>query len=157
MRACERITSEQLDAEVNFIEESLGVERGGALLDLACGTGRHAVELAKRGYQVVGFDLSLAMLALAGDEAQERSAKLNFVQGDMREMSFAEQFDGVFCWNTSFGYFDEEKNALIVDRIHSALKGGGSCCSMSSTATFSSDSRRLWLGSRATAACAWTR
>jgi SAM-dependent methyltransferase len=125
VRACERITSDQLDAEVNFIEESLGVERGGALLDLACGTGRHAVDLAKRGYQVVGFDLSLQMLALASDEAQERSAKLNFVQGDMREMSFAEQFDGVYCWNTSFGYFDEEKNALIVDRIHSALKGGG--------------------------------
>jgi SAM-dependent methyltransferase len=125
VRACERITPEQLDAEVNFVEESLGVERGGALLDLACGTGRHAVELARRGYQVVGFDLSLAMLALASDEAQERSAKLNFVQGDMREMAFAEQFDGVYCWNTSFGYFDEEKNALIVDRIHSALKGGG--------------------------------
>jgi SAM-dependent methyltransferase len=111
--------------EVDFIEHSLGIERGGAVLDLACGTGRHAVELARRGYQVVGFDLSLAMLARAGDEAQERSAKLNFVQGDMREMTFAEQFDGVLCWNTSFGYFEEEKNALVIDRIRAALKGGG--------------------------------
>ena len=125
LRASERISAEQLVREVNFIEDSLGVERGGAVLDLACGTGRHAVELAKRGYQVVGFDLSLAMLAHASDEAQEHKAKLNFVQGDMREMAFAEQFDGVYCWNTSFGYFDEEKNALIVDRIHDALKGGG--------------------------------
>jgi SAM-dependent methyltransferase len=125
LRAAEKITDEQLKREVDFIEQSLGVERGGAVLDLACGTGRQAVELSKRGYQVVGFDLSLAMLARASDEAQERGTKLNFVQGDMREMTFTEQFDGVYCWNTSFGFFEEEKNAIVVDRIHMALKGGG--------------------------------
>jgi SAM-dependent methyltransferase len=125
LRATERVTDRQLLGEVDFIEESLGIERGGAVLDLACGTGRHAVELARRGYEVVGFDLSLPMLARAGDEAQERGAKLNFVQGDMREMIFAEQFDGVYCWNTSFGYFEEEKNALVVDRMRGALKAGG--------------------------------
>jgi SAM-dependent methyltransferase len=95
------------------------------VLDLACGTGRHAIELAHRGYEVVGFDLSLSMLARAGDEAQDRSAKLNFVQGDMREMSFEEQFDGVYCWNTSFGYFEEDKNAQVIDRVHRSLKTGG--------------------------------
>jgi SAM-dependent methyltransferase len=125
LRAAERITDQQLAREVDFIEVSLGIERGGTLLDLACGTGRHAVELARRGYRVVGFDLSLAMLARASDEAQERRTKLNFVQGDMREMTFAEQFDGVYCWNTSFGYFEEEKNAAVVDRVRSGLKAGG--------------------------------
>jgi SAM-dependent methyltransferase len=125
LRAAEKVTQEQVGREVDFIETSLGVERGGAMLDLACGTGRHAVELARRGYQLVGFDLSLAMLARSGEEAQERGAKINFVQGDMREMTFAEQFDGVLCWNTSFGFFEEEKNALVIDRIHGALKGGG--------------------------------
>ena len=125
LRACEKLTDEQISREVDFIEDSLGVERGGAVLDLACGTGRHAIELARRAYEVVGFDLSLAMLARAGDEAQDRDAQLNFVQGDMREMTFEEQFDGVFCWNTSFGYFDEDKNAQVIDRIHHALKGGG--------------------------------
>jgi len=125
LRATERLTEEQLQREVHFIEESLGIERGGAVLDLACGTGLHAIELTRRGYRVVAFDLSLAMLARAGDEAQERNAKLNFVQGDMREMTFVEQFDGVYCWNTSFGFFEEEKNALVIDRIHDALKVGG--------------------------------
>ena len=61
----------------------------------------------------------------ASDEAQERATKLNFVQGDMREMTFSEQFDGVYCWNTSFGYFEEDKNALVIDRIRVALKAGG--------------------------------
>ncbi|HXN31217.1 MAG TPA: methyltransferase domain-containing protein, partial [Polyangiaceae bacterium] len=125
LRATERLTEEQLVSEVNFIEESLGIERGGAVLDLACGTGQHAIELTRRGYRVVAFDLSLAMLARAGEEAQERNAKLNFVQGDMREMTFVEQFDGVYCWNTSFGFFEEDKNASVIDRIHDALKAGG--------------------------------
>ncbi|HXX66783.1 MAG TPA: methyltransferase domain-containing protein [Polyangiaceae bacterium] len=125
LRATEKIGDDQLKQEVSFIEESLGVERGGALLDLACGTGRHAIELARRGYEVVGFDLSLAMLARAGEEAQDLGAKLNFVQGDMREMTFEEQFDGVYCWSTSFGYFEEDKNSQVVARIGRALKAGG--------------------------------
>jgi SAM-dependent methyltransferase len=125
LRAAERIEDAQIAREVDFIEASLGVERGATVLDLACGTGRHAAELAARGYEVVGFDLSLAMLARAGDEAQERGAKLNLVQGDMREMSFEQQFDGIYCWNTSFGYFDEEKNSEVIARIYSALKAGG--------------------------------
>jgi len=126
VRASERVTDEQIAREVTFMEESLGVERGGALLDLACGTGQHAVALSRRGYEVVGFDLSLAMLARAGEEAQERETKINFIQGDMREMTFDEQFDGVYCWNTSFGYFEEDKNAQVVDRVHRSLRVGGS-------------------------------
>ena len=125
VRTMERMTDAQVAQEVDFIETSLGLERGGAMLDLACGTGRQAIELARRGYEVVGFDLSLQMLARAGDDAQELSAKLNFVQGDMREMTFAEQFDGVYCWNTAFGFFDEEKNANVIDRVHNSLKKGG--------------------------------
>jgi SAM-dependent methyltransferase len=125
VRTMEKITDAQIGREVAFIEESLGVERGGTVLDLGCGTGRHAVELATRGYEVVGFDLSLAMLSRAGDEAQDRGVKLNFVQGDMRDMSFEEQFDGVFCWNTTFGYFEEEKNVQVVAKVHRALKAGG--------------------------------
>ncbi|MGD0528958.1 MAG: methyltransferase domain-containing protein [Polyangiaceae bacterium] len=125
LRTCEKLTDEQIAREVDFVEDSLGIERGGAVLDLACGTGRHTIELARRGYEVVGFDLSLAMLARAGEDAQDHDAKVNFVQGDMREMTFDEQFDGVFCWNTSFGFFEEEKNALVVDHIHRSLRAGG--------------------------------
>jgi SAM-dependent methyltransferase len=125
IRTMAKITDQQIAAECDFIEESIGVARGAMVLDLACGTGRHAIELTQRGYHVVGFDLSLAMLARAADEAHERGQKLNFVQGDMREMTFEETFDGIFCWNTSFGYFEEEKNAQVIGRVHKALKKGG--------------------------------
>lgn len=125
VRTMSRSPGDLIAREVDFIEDSLGVEKNGAVLDLACGIGRHAIELARRGYEVVGCDLSLAMLARAGDEAQSRGAKLDFVQGDMRELTFDERFDGVYCWNTSFGYFEEDKNIQVVERVRRALKTGG--------------------------------
>jgi SAM-dependent methyltransferase len=125
IRTMAKITDAQIATEVSFIEESLGLAKGAVVLDMACGTGRHAIEMTRRGYQVVGFDLSLAMLARAADEAQERDQKLNFVQGDMREMTFEETFDGVYAWNTSFGFFEEEKNNAVITNVHRALKAGG--------------------------------
>ena len=125
MRASSRVTDEQVRREVTFIEESLGVAAGGVVLDLGCGSGHHAVEFASRGYGVVGYDLSLYQLALAADVAQERSQKINFLQGDMREMAFEEMFDGVFCWNTTFGYFEEDKNLAVAQRVFKALRPGG--------------------------------
>ena len=124
-RANSKLKSPQIVREADFIEESLGVAKGGVLLDLACGGGQHAVELAQRGYGVVGYDLSLYQLAVAADCAQEYGQKLNLLQGDMREMAFEEMFDGIYCWNTSFGYFEEEKNAAVAQRIFRALRPGG--------------------------------
>jgi SAM-dependent methyltransferase len=125
IRTMDRLSPKIVRRDVDFIEDSLGVEQGAVILDLACGGGEHAVELASRGYSVVGHDLSLTMLARAGDEAQERSQKLNFLHGDMRELAFDSTFDAVYCWDTSFGYFDEERNADVLARIHRALRPGG--------------------------------
>jgi SAM-dependent methyltransferase len=125
VRANWKISDEQIKREVTFVEESLGVAPGGVVLDLGCGSGHHAVELASRGYGVVGYDLSLYQLALAADVAQERSQKINFLQGDMREMAFEEMFDGIYCWNTTFGYFEEDKNFSVAERAFRALRPGG--------------------------------
>ena len=51
--------------EVDFLEQELDIASGGRILDVGCGTGRHAVELARRGYQVTGLDFSAGMLAEA--------------------------------------------------------------------------------------------
>src|SRR5690606_24424253 len=114
IRTLDRLDASHVRREADFIEESLGLERGAVMLDLACGEGQHAVELASRGYSVVGFDLSLPMLSRAADEAQERGQKLNFLHGDMREMAFESMFDGIYSWSTSFGYFDDERNIEVL-------------------------------------------
>lgn len=125
IRSLPRYSADQTRREVEFIERSLGVARGARILDLGCGDGRHAVELALRGFEVVGLDLSLPMLARAGDHAQARSAKLNFIQGDMRDLRFDAAFDAVYCVGTTFGYFDDDTNVQVLANAARALKPGG--------------------------------
>jgi SAM-dependent methyltransferase len=95
---------------------------GDRILDLACGPGRHAAELARWGGQVVGFDLSRAMLL----RARERSRGA-LVRGDMRALPFR---DGSFTLAvnlfTSFGYFlNEDENRRVVSQVAAALAPGG--------------------------------
>ena len=111
--------------QCDFIERSLGLERGATILDVGCGLGLHAVELSARGYLVVGLDLSLPMLSRAADEAQDRGLKINFLHGDMREMTFDGAFDAVLCWGTTLGYFDDELNKRVIERFYQALRPGG--------------------------------
>lgn len=124
-RAYRPLTDAQVKRQVDFIEQSLGLEAGAVVLDLCCGQGQQAVELAARGYGVVGYDLSVFQLALAAENAQAKQLKINFLQGDAREMAFDEMFDAVLCWDTSFGYFEEEKNLNVAERMYKALRPGG--------------------------------
>lgn len=117
----ERYVARQCD----FIEKTLNLSKGATVLDVGCGLGLHAVELASRGYLVVGLDLSLPMLSRAGDEAQDRGVKLNFLHGDMREMTFDGAFDAVICWGTTFGYFEDDANRRVIERLFQALRPRG--------------------------------
>ncbi len=125
LRTLPFMTADQTLREVDFIESSLAVAKGGEVLDIACGYGRHAIELVQRGLSVTGLDLSLPLLIRAADESQRREVSVNFVHTDMREMSFERQFSGAYCMLTSFGYFDEESNLKVAEGIARALKPGG--------------------------------
>ncbi len=111
--------------QCDFIEQRFGLAQGATILDVGCGLGLHAVELTRRGYLVVGLDLSLPMLSRAADEAQEHGFKINFLHADMREMNFDGAFDAVLCYGTTFGYFDDDTNRQVVDRLLRALKPRG--------------------------------
>jgi SAM-dependent methyltransferase len=115
---------DQTVREVEFISDALRLAPGTELLDIGCGYGRHAIELVQRGFVVTGLDLSLPLLIRAADEAQRRALSVNFVHADMREMTFEKQFDGAYSMLTSFGYFDEESNLRVAERISRALKPG---------------------------------
>jgi SAM-dependent methyltransferase len=125
LRAIPILSPRQLEREVTFIEESLAVAPGGRILDLACGAGQHAVELASRSYDLVGYDLSQSQLDWAWGLAQERGQRLQFTHGDMRELAYQESFDAIYSWNTSFGFFEEEKNVDVAQRVFKALRPGG--------------------------------
>jgi SAM-dependent methyltransferase len=124
LRTLPFMTAEQTLREVGFIREALAPPADGQILDIACGYGRHAIELSQRGLRVTGLDLSLPLLIRAADESQRRALSVNFVHADMREMAFDGQFDGAYCLLSSFGYFDEETNLKVATAICRSLKPG---------------------------------
>ena len=125
LRTLPFMTPAQTAREVDFIREALSAPAGGEVLDVGCGYGRHALELAQQGLRLTGLDLSLPMLIRAADHAQKRGLAVNFVHADMREMTYNGQFDAAYCVLSSFGYFDEETNLRVATAICRALKPGG--------------------------------
>jgi SAM-dependent methyltransferase len=114
----------QTRAEVAFLLRNLRLPRGARILDVPCGYGRHAAELARRGFRVVGVDLSRSMI----EEARRRFAKrarLSFRRRDMRRIAFRVEFDAVVNLYTSFGYFTPAQNEAALRRMARALRPGG--------------------------------
>jgi SAM-dependent methyltransferase len=93
------------------------------ILDLACGKGRHAIYLNKKGYQVVGLDLSQKNVGFAKRFENER---LTFHVHDMRFPWEEEQFDYTLNLFTSFGYFETPgENQQAINAIAASMKAGG--------------------------------
>ncbi len=124
--AADRYPPEATAAEVEFLVEALALEPGTRVLDLACGHGRHSVELARRGCLVIGVDLSEPSLELAAARAAEAGVEVRFERADMRRIRFEREFDAVINMFTAFGYFAEEAdNRLVLERVAAALAPGG--------------------------------
>jgi 2-polyprenyl-3-methyl-5-hydroxy-6-metoxy-1,4-benzoquinol methylase len=95
-------------------------------LDIACGSGRHAVALAENGFQVTANDLSSTLLAEAKKLAESKNLTLTFTQIDMREIAFEEEFDMIVQLFTSFGYFEnDDEDKIVLQNVARALKPGG--------------------------------
>ncbi|MEI8032524.1 MAG: class I SAM-dependent methyltransferase [Chlorobiaceae bacterium] len=95
-------------------------------LDIACGAGRHALELARLGCTVTANDLSPFLLEEARREADALGLSLTFTCHDMRAVFYQERFDLVVQLFTSFGYFeDRNDDRLVLQNAHAALKKGG--------------------------------
>ena len=125
LRTLPRPSPTAVAKQVNFMEASLGIKRGDSVLDVGCGLGQHALELAKRGYLVVALDLALSMITRAAEEAQQRGLRINFLHKDIRDIGFEGTFDAIICVGTTFGFFDDEQNRGVISRLAHALKPGG--------------------------------
>lgn len=100
----------------------------GAILDLCCGPGRHAVPLAGRGFTVTGVDGSAFLLEKAREKARDAGVAVEWVEADMRRFRRPGAFDLVLSLYTSFGYFDDpDDDALVIRNMFNSLKPGGAC------------------------------
>jgi len=111
--------------EVGFLEQVLVMPDGGSVLDLACGAGRHALELGRRGYSVEGVEINPALVAYADRCAYEDATRVRFVEADMRTTQYPAQFDSVLVMNSSLGFFDDQTNLQVLKACAGALVQGG--------------------------------
>lgn len=124
------ITPQKLtNRQIKFLIKQLGLRRGMKILDLACGYGRHSIPLAKHGLYVTGIDQSLEFIALAKKNALSQgldTSHISFIRGDIRNLPFKNQFDGIISMFTSFGYsIDENEHTQILKNTLRALKKNG--------------------------------
>ncbi len=119
------LTEERTEAEVASLVRLLELDRPMKILDLACGFGRHANRLAVLGHHVTGIDYMEGFLKIARDKAAEMGVKVDYRQGDMRQIGFQDEFDRTYLMFTSFGYFEDEENEQVIRKMARALKPGG--------------------------------
>lgn len=118
---------EHTENQVDFIIRTLelkGVER---ILDLACGYGRHAISFARRGFSVVGVDITKAYIDDAVNSAKGVLPNAEFICSDIRDVSFSSEFDVVLnLADGAIGYLEnDDENLKIFDVVSNALKHGG--------------------------------
>jgi len=113
--------------EVDFVERELAADRSKRILDIGCGTGRHAIELARRGYRVTGFDLSEAQLRAARAKAAAAGVEVAFERRDATEPHFHDEFDAaiMFCEGAFSLMETDQKNYAILQHAAAALRPGG--------------------------------
>lgn len=115
-------------AEVDFVLDELKFPIGSAILDVGCGTGRHSIELAKRGFQVTGVDISAGMLSEAKKSAVEANVNIEWIHSDAVVFAPSKLFDAAICLcEGAFGLVgrDEEPiehDTAILQNISNALK-----------------------------------
>jgi SAM-dependent methyltransferase len=115
--------------EAAFLVELLELPDGASILDIGCGTGRHAVELARAGYAVTGIDLSSGMLREARAAAERAGVELELVQADATSFDLGREFHAAVCLcEGSFGLLGADDafahDAAVLARALAALRPG---------------------------------
>ncbi len=113
--------------ECDFIEQEINRDKSLKILDIGCGTGRHAIELTKRGYNVTGIDLSESQLKRAREKAKEQGVKIDFEKQDARNLPFKGAFDlAIMLCEGGFSLMEtDEMNFAILKSATQALKDNG--------------------------------
>ena len=125
--SAEMAWTERTESEIKRAMTMLRPQGGERILDLACGTGRHSLELVRHGFSVVGVEIGAELVEIARKDAEEQGLEVEFVQGDLRELDYEDEFDIVLNLNDgAVGYFEtDEENHRTFEVISRALKSGG--------------------------------
>ncbi|MFC1993696.1 class I SAM-dependent methyltransferase [Chloroflexota bacterium] len=113
--------------ECDFIEQEIGFDKSINILDIGCGTGRHSIELSKRGYNITGIDLSDSQLTRAREKAEKQGLKIDFLKHDARNLPFINDYDlAIMLCEGAFPLMEiDEMNYEILKNAAKSLKEHG--------------------------------
>ena len=113
--------------QVDFLVDKLELKGDERILDLACGFGRHSIELAARGFSVVGVDITKEYIDYANQTVRQENLDAEFILSDIRDVSFVNEFDVVInMGDGAIGYLENDtENLKIFDIVAKALKPKG--------------------------------
>jgi SAM-dependent methyltransferase len=112
------------EAEVGFVIRHVGLRPPAKILDVPCGTGRHALPLSQAGFAVTGFDISEAALSRARASARINRLAVRFSHSNMLEFRVDAPSDALICMGNSIGYFEPTLTQTLFRRFASALRVG---------------------------------
>jgi len=119
------LPDEEGEEEARFIKKALRLRKGQRVLDAPCGAGRIAFHLARAGCAVTCVDLRAQFVNRARRRFRNEGLSGKFLVMDLRKLDFEKEFDGIFNWGGSFGYFSDEENLELLRRYAHALRPGG--------------------------------
>ena len=117
-------------SEVDFLLEEFELRPGDSVLDVGCGTGRHSIDLAKRGYKVTGLDLSAGMLARAAMAARAEKVEVEWIRSNATRFTLPARYDAAICLcEGAFGLLGQSDDPIdqplaILCNISRSLKPG---------------------------------
>lgn len=122
------LKDEYTKEEVDFLIRELTLDKPKKILDLACGHGRHSNRLAGFGHEVTGVDNNQDFLDIARKEAENYKIFVQYLCDDTRKYTSPAEYDCIIHLFSSFGYFPDEENELVIRNVAESLRPGGLFC-----------------------------
>lgn len=122
----DRFNEEKTREDIELLLKLTKVNTHDTILDLACGQGRHTIELAKKGFTMTGFDISESLLEKGKKKAEARGLAIQWLKGDMKQLEFSNEFDLIINMYTSFGFYPtHQENVTVLEKCYEALQPQG--------------------------------
>jgi len=118
-------TEEQTELEADFLYDVLELDNDLRVLDIFCGYGRHALDLANRGCHVTGVDISTEYIDELRKEARQTGLSIEAIAGDFLTAPLEGPYDAAYCFGNSLSFFPHDQMLAFLQKIAENLKPGG--------------------------------